>query len=168
MDREQGSSTFRLSLPREVNRLPDTVEIFTDGACQGNPGPGGWAALLRYKGVERTVSGGEPWTTNNRMELLAAISALEKLKRRCKVTITTDSQYLMLGITQWIKRWKKREWKTADNKEVKNVDLWKRLDEVVSFHDVNWNWVKGHFGHKENQKADKLARKAMKKFMREK
>jgi len=141
--------------------LPDKVEIFTDGACRGNPGPGGWAALLRSKGVEKTISGGKRFTTNNQMEMIAAIEALETLKRPCKVTITTDSQYLQLGITQWIKGWKKRGWKTAQRTPVKNADLWRRLDAAVARHDVEWKWVRGHSNHKENEIVDALAREAI-------
>jgi ribonuclease HI len=143
----------------------DIVEIFTDGACRGNPGPGGWAALLRFKGKKKSLSGGQPATTNNRMEMMAAIMALEALKRPCKVTITTDSQYLMKGITEWLKNWKKRGWLTAEKKPVKNVDLWKRLDEVASRHEVEWQWVKGHNNHRENEIADTLARKEIEKFL---
>ena len=141
--------------------MPDKVEIFTDGACRGNPGPGGWAALLRSKGVERTMSGGNRFTTNNQMEMTAAIKALETLKRPCKVTITTDSQYLQLGITQWIKGWKKKGWKTAQRTPVKNADLWRRLDAAVARHDVEWKWVRGHSNHKENEIVDALAREAI-------
>ena len=146
--------------------MTDTVEIFTDGACKGNPGPGGWAALLRYKGVEKAMSGGQRNTTNNRMEIMAAIMALETLKRPCKVTITTDSQYLMKGITEWLKNWKKRDWMTSQKTPVKNADLWKRLDEVASRHEVQWRWVKGHNNHNENERADALARNEIKKFLR--
>ena len=139
-----------------------TVEIYTDGACSGNPGPGGWAALLRYGESERTISGAQPDTTNNRMELLAAISALRELKRHCKVILFTDSQYVKNGITEWIKDWKKREWKTASKKPVKNVDLWQQLDELAELHDIEWHWVEGHNGHPENEQVDKLARDAIK------
>ncbi len=145
--------------------VTDTVEIFTDGACRGNPGPGGWAALLRCKGVTKSISGGQPATTNNRMEMMAAIMALAALKRPCKVTITTDSQYLMKGITEWLKNWKKRGWLTAEKKPVKNVDLWKRLDEVASRHEVEWQWVRGHNNHEQNEIADALARKEIEKFI---
>jgi ribonuclease HI len=145
--------------------VTDTVEIFTDGACRGNPGPGGWAALLRCKGVKKSLSGGEPATTNNRMEIMAAIMALEALKRPCKVIITTDSQYLMKGITEWLKNWKKRGWLTAEKKPVKNVDLWKRLDQAASRHEVEWQWVRGHNNHHENEIADALARKEIEKFI---
>jgi ribonuclease HI len=142
------------------------VEIFTDGACKGNPGPGGWAAILRYKGVEKTISGGAPMTTNNRMEMTAAVKALEALKRPCSVRITTDSQYLMKGITQWLPNWKRRGWKTSQNAPVKNEDLWRRLDEEASRHQVQWCWVRGHNDHKENEMADVLARKAMEPYMK--
>ena len=145
--------------------MNDTVEIFTDGACKGNPGPGGWGALLRCKGVEKTISGGARRTTNNKMEMLAAIQALEQLKKPSTVIITTDSQYLMNGITQWIHNWKKNGWKTANKKPVKNMDLWLRLDELMSQHKVEWQWVRGHVGHPENEEADRLARKAIKQYL---
>lgn len=137
------------------------VEIFTDGACRGNPGPGGWGAILRYGAVEKELSGGETETTHNRMELMAAISALEALKRPVSVEIHTDSTYVRDGITKWIHDWKKREWRTADKKPVKNVDLWQRLDVAVARHQVDWHWVKGHAGHPENERADELARLAV-------
>lgn len=137
------------------------VEIFTDGACSGNPGPGGWAALLRFKGVERELSGGEPHTTNNRMELTAAIAALEALKRPCRVTLKTDSTYVKNGVTQWMPRWKANAWRTADKKPVKNQDLWERLDAALANHEIDWQWVKGHAGHAENERVDALARAAM-------
>ncbi len=138
-----------------------TVEIYTDGACRGNPGPGGWGVLLRYKGKEKTLYGGEPETTNNRMELTAAISALESLTRHCRVQLTTDSRYVMDGITKWLPNWKKRGWKTADKKPVKNVELWQRLDAAASKHKVDWHWVRGHTGHPENELADELANQAI-------
>ena len=138
------------------------VVIYTDGACSGNPGPGGWAALLRYGEVEKELSGGEPATTNNRMELMAAIQALEALKKPCKVELHTDSLYVMKGISEWIHGWKRRGWKTADNKPVKNDDLWRRLDEARARHDVSWRWVKGHAGHELNERADELARQGLK------
>ncbi len=141
--------------------MPDMVEIFTDGACSGNPGPGGWAALLRYKGVEKSICGAETHTTNNRMELTAAIMALESLKRQCKVIIFTDSQYLKLGITQWIENWKMRDWKTAQKTAVKNQDLWQRLDKAVSRHHVTWKWIQAHNNHAENDMVDALAKQAM-------
>ncbi len=139
----------------------DTVEIFTDGACSGNPGPGGWGAILRYKGAEKELFGGESDTTNNRMEMMAAISALEALKRPSKVALTTDSSYVKDGITKWIHGWKKRGWKTADKKPVKNMDLWQRLEQALERHEVEWHWVKGHAGHPENERADELARQGV-------
>ncbi len=138
------------------------VTVHTDGACSGNPGPGGWGALLVYKGRERELSGAEAATTNNRMELTAAIMALETLKRPCVVDLWTDSQYVRSGITEWLKGWKARGWKTADRKPVRNEDLWRRLDEARARHTVSWHWVKGHAGHAENERADELARTALK------
>ncbi|MCC6067646.1 ribonuclease HI [Ferrovum sp. PN-J185] len=135
----------------------DKVEIYTDGACRGNPGPGGWGALLTYQGHEKALSGGENHTTNNRMELMAVIQALQALQRGCEVTIHTDSQYVKNGMTQWIFNWKKNGWKTADKKPVKNADLWQLLDQLVQQHTVQWLWVKGHSGHPGNEKADQLA-----------
>ena len=140
---------------------PAAVEIFTDGACSGNPGPGGWAAILRYREVEKELSGFEPVTTNNRMEMTAAISGLEALKRPCRVRLFSDSQYLRDGITKWIHAWKQRGWRTADKKPVKNVDLWQRLDAAAQRHQVAWEWVRGHAGHPENERADALARAAI-------
>lgn len=137
------------------------VSIFTDGACSGNPGPGGWGAIMRFAGRERELSGAEAHTTNNRMELVAAISALEALKRRCSVDLHTDSQYLRQGITNWIHGWKRNGWRTADRKAVKNADLWQRLDAAVATHDVRWHWVRGHAGHALNERADALAREAI-------
>jgi ribonuclease HI len=137
------------------------VEIFADGACSGNPGPGGWAAILRHRRVEKELSGSEPHTTNNRMEMLAAIMGLEALKRRCRVRLYSDSQYLRDGITKWIQGWKRRGWRTADNRPVKNQDLWQRLDRAASGHEVSWIWVRGHAGHPENERADALARAAI-------
>ncbi|WP_017445086.1 ribonuclease HI [Gayadomonas joobiniege] len=136
------------------------VEIFTDGSCLGNPGPGGYGAVLKYKGVQKTLNQGYRLTTNNRMELLAAIVALETLKQACQVELTTDSQYVKNGINQWLSNWKKRNWKTADKKPVKNVDLWQRLDKACQPHKINWHWVKGHSGHPENELCDQLARTA--------
>ncbi len=136
----------------------DSVEIFTDGACSGNPGPGGWGAILRFRGVEKELKGGDPATTNNRMEMMAVLEALRTLTRPCAVDIYTDSQYVMKGMTEWLKGWKARGWKTADRSPVKNVDLWQLLDEAVSRHKVAWHWVKGHAGHVENERADQLAR----------
>lgn len=137
------------------------VEIFTDGACRGNPGPGGWGALLRYNGTEKTLYGAEKETTNNRMELMGAISALESLTRSCEVDLTTDSQYVRKGIIEWMDNWKKRGWKTAAKKPVKNVDLWQRLDQIAQKHKVSWHWVRGHSGHPENECADELANQAI-------
>ena len=142
------------------------VEIYTDGACRGNPGPGGWGVVLRYKGREKTLYGGEPHTTNNRMELMAAIAGLEALKRSSQVALTTDSQYVKRGITEWMADWKRRGWRTADRKPVKNVDLWQRLDEVVGKHQVSWHWVRGHTGHVENERADTLANQAIDELQR--
>ncbi|WP_444942150.1 ribonuclease HI [Microbulbifer sp. ZKSA004] len=137
------------------------ITIYTDGACRGNPGPGGWGALLVYGEREKEMFGGEAHTTNNRMELLAAIKALEALKQPCKVDLHTDSQYLRQGITGWINNWKKNGWKTASKKPVKNADLWRQLDESVSEHDVEWHWVKGHAGHPGNERADQLANRGV-------
>ena len=133
------------------------VDIFTDGACRGNPGPGGWAALLRYGDTEKMFSGAQEQTTNNRMELMAAIEGLEQLKKPMDVVLTTDSQYVKDGITKWIDGWKKKGWITSQKKPVKNVDLWKRLDEAVAAHSVEWKWVKGHSGHTENEMVDQAA-----------
>ncbi|BCM18196.1 ribonuclease HI [Mesorhizobium sp. J8] len=140
------------------------VEIFTDGACSGNPGPGGWGAVLRYNGVTKELSGGEAETTNNRMELLAAITALNALKEPCAVDLYTDSKYVMDGISKWIHGWKKNGWKTGDKKPVKNGELWQALDEANRRHKVTWYWVKGHAGHPENERADELARQGMAPF----
>ncbi|MEH6517891.1 MAG: ribonuclease HI [Halioglobus sp.] len=137
------------------------VEIFTDGACRGNPGPGGWGALLRYDSKEHELFGGEPDTTNNRMEMQAAIEGLKALKVRCVVTLTTDSVYVKSGITEWLANWKKRNWKTAARKPVKNADLWQILDEQNQRHEVQWKWVKGHSGHRENEIADQLANRGI-------
>ena len=137
------------------------VEIFTDGACRGNPGPGGWGALLRCKGVERELYGGTADTTNNRMELQAAIEGLKALSETCSVTLTTDSVYVKNGITSWLQNWKKKNWKTAARKPVKNVDLWQALDEQNQRHKVDWQWVKGHSGHRENDIADQLANRGI-------
>ena len=137
------------------------VEMFTDGACRGNPGPGGWGVLLRYGEVEKTLYGGEQHTTNNRMELMAVIKGLEALKKPCKLKITTDSKYVLGGITEWMPNWKKRNWKTASKKPVQNVDLWQQLDALVSQHEIEWDWVKGHRGHPENDLADELANRGI-------
>ena len=135
------------------------VEIFTDGACSGNPGAGGWGAILRYKDVEKELSGGEAQTTNNRMELMAVIEALSALKRPCNISLYTDSKYVMSGITEWLANWKQNGWRTANKKQaVKNVDLWQRLDELTQQHEIRWIWVKGHNGHAENERCDALAR----------
>ncbi len=141
--------------------MSDRVELFTDGACKGNPGPGGWGAILRFSGKEKELFGGEAETTNNRMELTAVIKGLEALKRRCPVDITTDSQYVKNGITQWIHNWKRNGWRTAAKKPVKNEDLWKQLEQAVNEHDVTWHWVKGHAGHPENERADELANRGI-------
>jgi len=133
------------------------VEIFTDGACRGNPGPGGWGVLLRYNGTEKHLYGGEAHTTNNRMELLAAIRDLEAVSETCQIDLTSDSQYVRKGITEWLQGWKAKGWKTAAKKPVKNKDLWQLLDEQAQRHNVNWHWVKGHSGHRENEIADDLA-----------
>lgn len=137
--------------------MTEPVIIYTDGACRGNPGAGGWGAFLQYKGRMQELYGGEQETTNNRMELMAAIRALETLNRSCKVEIYTDSKYVMLGVTEWLSNWKNRGWKTASKKPVKNEDLWRRLDAVISQHQIQWKWVKGHSGNQGNEKADRLA-----------
>lgn len=137
------------------------VEMFTDGACRGNPGPGGWGVVLRYKGREKTLYGGEQHTTNNRMELMAVIRGLEALNRPCVVKLTTDSRYVMDGVTKWLPAWKQRNWQTADKKPVKNIDLWQRLDKAIARHKVDWQWVRGHTGHPENERADALANRAI-------
>jgi ribonuclease HI len=141
----------------------DIVEIFTDGACSGNPGPGGWAALLRYRGHEKEIAGGEPDTTNNRMELMGVIAALEALKRPSPVRLITDSAYVKNGVNQWMRRWKANGWRTADKKPVKNQDLWERLDRALGDHRIEWQWVKGHAGHTENERVDTLARSQVRK-----
>ena len=141
------------------------VDIFTDGACSGNPGPGGWGAVLRYGDVEKELSGGEQQTTNNRMELLAAISALDALKAPCEVDLYTDSKYVRGGITSWIKAWKRNGWRTADKKSVRNIELWQRLEQAAERHHISWHWVKGHHGHDDNERADELAREGMAPFL---
>ena len=142
------------------------VEIFTDGACKGNPGPGGWGAIVRSGTQEKQLSGGEPLTTNSRMEMMAAIRALQALKRPCAITLCTDSNYLRDGITKWIHGWQRNGWKTADRKPVKNAELWQELLEAVGSHKIEWKWVKGHAGHPENERADKLACDAAAQFMK--
>jgi ribonuclease HI len=144
----------------------DRVTIYTDGACSGNPGPGGWGALLVYGDKRKTIRGGEPATTNNRMELMAAIMALDALKRPCEIDLWTDSQYVRQGITSWLYGWKANGWRTADKKPVKNAELWQRLDEARLRHDVRWHWVKGHAGHAENEEVDGLAREGMAPFLK--
>jgi len=150
------------STPETAGATADAnvVDIFTDGACLGNPGPGGWGAVLRWRGTEKEISGGEAETTNNRMEVSAAIAALEALRRPARVRVHTDSTYLRDGITQWIQTWKTNGWRTAAKKPVKNEDLWRRLDAALERHEVSWHWVKGHAGHPENERADALARSA--------
>jgi ribonuclease HI len=140
------------------------VEVWTDGACSGNPGPGGWGAILRFSDQTKELSGGEQLTTNNRMELLAAIRSLEALTRPCAVDIHTDSQYVRGGVTEWMKGWKRNGWKTKDKKSVKNQDLWEQLDKLIAKHDVAWHWVKGHAGNVDNERADELARQGMAPF----
>lgn len=142
------------------------VVIYTDGACKGNPGPGGWGAILRYGQVEKEMFGGEPQTTNNRMELMAVISALEALKKTCVVEVWTDSQYVQKGIAEWLPNWKKRNWMTADKKPVKNADLWQRLEAATHPHHIQWHWVKGHAGHPENERADQLANRGVEEMVR--
>ena len=142
------------------------VIVHTDGACSGNPGPGGWGVILDYNGTRKELNGGEALTTNNRMELMGAISALEALKRPCEVEMHVDSQYVKDGITKWIHGWKKNGWKTADKKPVKNAELWQRLDDALKLHKVSWHWVKGHAGHDDNERADELAREGMAPFKR--
>ncbi len=144
-----------------MTQTKQKVEIFTDGGCRGNPGPGGWGALMRYGGHEKEIYGYDKETTNNRMELMAAIRALEILNRASDVSLTTDSNYVRQGITEWLQGWKKRDWKTAAKKPVKNKDLWQRLDKAVARHNVEWHWVKGHSGHEGNERADDLANRAM-------
>lgn len=144
-----------------------TVEVYTDGACKGNPGVGGWGAILEYDGKERELFGGETLTTNNRMELTAVIRALEALRRQCKVRVHTDSQYVQQGISRWIHDWKKRGWRTADRKPVKNADLWRRLDELAQQHEIEWIWVRGHAGHDGNERADALANRGVRSVARD-
>jgi ribonuclease HI len=144
----------------------DIIEIYTDGACSGNPGPGGWGALMRMGAVEKELSGGERDTTNNRMELMAVIEALQALKRPVEARVYTDSQYVQKGISEWIHNWKRRGWQTADKKPVKNADLWRRLDSLAAGHKIEWCWVKGHAGHPENERADALARQGIEQLRR--
>ena len=151
-----------------MNNEAGTVKIYTDGACSGNPGPGGWGAILRWNGTEKELKGGEPDTTNNRMELMAAIMALEALTAPCQVVLTTDSRYVMDGITKWMANWKKRGWKTASRQPVKNADLWRRLDAACEKHTIEWQWVKGHSGHPENDKADALANRGIDELLQKK
>jgi len=141
--------------------VSDRVEIYTDGACKGNPGPGGWGALLKFGGHERELFGGEPLTTNNRMELTAVIHALVALKRACRVELYTDSQYVKRGITEWLPQWKQRDWRTADGKPVKNADLWQALERAAARHQIAWHWVQGHAGHDGNERADALANRGV-------
>ena len=143
----------------------DKIVIYTDGACRGNPGPGGWGAILQYGDHEKELYGAERETTNNRMELMAAICALEELKRPCDVTLTTDSQYVKKGITEWLESWKRRGWKTADKKPVKNQELWQRLEKATETHKIHWKWVKGHSGHPENERVDQLANLAIEEML---
>jgi len=153
--------TYNLTDNRTSKDDKSLVEIFTDGACSGNPGPGGWGALLRWRDEEREIWGGVSVTTNNRMELTAAIRAFETLKRPAKILLHTDSTYLKDGITQWISKWKSKGWKTANRKPVKNVDLWQQLDAIIEPHDIEWRWVRGHAGHGGNERADELARRGI-------
>lgn len=141
--------------------MSNKVAVFTDGACRGNPGPGGWGAILRYGDKEKELYGGESHTTNNRMELMAAIQALEALTRPCDIVLTTDSQYVRKGITEWLAQWKRRGWMTASKEPVKNQDLWERLDRATQQHRIQWDWIKGHSGHPENERADQLANRAI-------
>jgi ribonuclease HI len=145
--------------------VDEQVHIFTDGACRGNPGPGGWAAVLRYRGHEKRLSGAEGRTTNNRMELMAAIVSLETLKRPSKVSLTTDSLYLKNGVTAWLPQWKRRGWRTAGRQPVKNADLWQRLEAAAAGHDIQWHWVRGHQGHAGNELADRLANEAIDRLL---
>ncbi|MEW5892331.1 MAG: ribonuclease HI [Pseudomonadota bacterium] len=146
-------------------RKAPVVDLYTDGACKGNPGPGGWGALLRFGDHEKELCGGEPETTNNRMELTAVIEGLRALKRACKVRVHTDSQYVQKGISEWLANWRRRGWKTSEGKPVKNQDLWQALDQAVAEHEVEWFWVKGHAGHPENERADALANKGASQVM---
>jgi len=151
----------------DTNNISDVVEIFTDGACKGNPGIGGWGALIQYNGQTRELFGGEKLTTNNRMELLAVIRALEALTRPCKIHLHTDSTYVQKGISEWIHLWKKQNWRTSNKKEVKNDDLWKQLDQLAQQHQIDWFWIRGHSGHDGNEQADKLANQGAESIIRE-
>jgi ribonuclease HI len=144
-----------------------SVRIYTDGACRGNPGPGGWGAILQYGDSEKELYGSEAHTTNNRMELMAAIQSLEALTRACEVTLTTDSQYVRKGITEWLPQWKRRDWLTLDKQPVKNKDLWERLERAIQQHRIQWDWIKGHSGHPENERADQLANRAIDEMLRQ-
>ncbi|AQZ95491.1 ribonuclease HI [Halopseudomonas phragmitis] len=146
--------------------MTQAIEIFTDGACKGNPGPGGWGVLLRWGEHEKALCGGEPDTTNNRMELMAAIQGLQALKKSSQVILTTDSEYVMKGIREWMPNWKKRGWKTSSRQPVKNADLWQQLDELVAQHQVEWRWVRGHSGHRENEIADALANQGVEQVLK--
>jgi len=156
--------SYRLQSRIMENQVSKSIQIWTDGACSGNPGPGGWGALLRMGNNQKELKGGEKETTNNRMELTASIEALNALKRPCQVDLHTDSQYVKGGITSWIHNWKRNGWKTAARKPVKNVDLWQQLDEAIARHEITWHWVKGHAGNAENEKADELAREGMEPY----
>jgi ribonuclease HI len=160
-DTGSGGTHVTSSKEQHGEIMSQIVEVFTDGACRGNPGPGGWGVLLRYGDTEKELYGGEAETTNNRMELMAAIQALENLTRECRVILTTDSEYVRKGITEWLANWKKRGWKTASKQPVKNKDLWQRLDKAATQHQVEWHWVRGHTGHPENERADQLANKGI-------
>ena len=148
-------------MPKNVPSSAEVVTVYADGACKGNPGRGGWGAILRIGGHEKELFGGEPQTTNNRMELTAVIRALEALKRPCTVQVYTDSQYVQKGISEWLRDWKRRGWRTADKKPVKNIDLWQELDRLAALHRVTWHWVRGHAGHPENERADALANRGV-------
>lgn len=158
-------SCQRIRWPEDQSLKDTRVWIYTDGACKGNPGPGGWGVVLKAGSAEKTLHGGEALTTNNRMELLAAIEALKSLKKPSAVVLTTDSQYVRKGITEWLTNWKKRHWRTAANKPVKNADLWEALDALNMQHEVEWCWVKGHSGHPENERADELANQGIRELM---
>jgi ribonuclease HI len=154
------------SYSKQEGKQAMSVQIFTDGACRGNPGPGGWGVLLRYNGVEKTLHGGEEHTTNNRMELTAAIKGLQTLKRSCEVDLFTDSQYLKHGMTQWLAGWKKNGWRNSKRDAVKNADLWQLLDQLANLHQINWHWVKGHSGHEDNDRVDALANQGIDELLK--